>query len=206
MEQPPQDLEGQTVTYAEPQNRRQSQFEPNRRQSQYEPNNRNSQYEPNRRQSQFEPNRRQSQYGTHIHIDTGNGVKRGNSNFRRQKSLVRPERERVDRNHPQYFYRNVTQNLDGSHVKVQPSTTGTDPTGQGVPPRSAGVRRGKSVLGREIEKPGHVRTKAKGPKQVVVVEDPLKKKEPREWPSKWIVYYNAITCCFPAAILKSCGK
>ncbi|ORZ27107.1 chitin synthase-domain-containing protein, partial [Lobosporangium transversale] len=126
----------------------------------------------------------------------------------RQKSLVRPERERVDRNHPQYFYRNVTQNLDGSHVRVQPSTTGTDPTGAAVPNRSAGLRRGKSVLGREIEKPGHSRAKVKtnAPKRKIIpdLKDPLKEKK-REWPSKWVIYYNAITCCFPAALLSKCG-
>jgi len=39
------------------------------------------------------------------------------------------------------------------------------------------------------------------------MKNPLKKKaEKKEWPSKWIIYYNAITCCFPAALLKSCGK
>ncbi|KAI1316586.1 Chitin synthase, class 3 [Mortierella claussenii] len=151
-------------------------------------------------------NRRQSQGG--LTIDT-NMRGRPNPNFRRQKSLVRPERERVDRSHPQYFYRNVTQNLDGSHVKVQPSTTGTDPTGGVAPGRSAGgVRRGKSVLGREIEKPGQMRVKAKAtaPKRKIIadIKNPLKKKK-REWPSKWIMYYNAITCCFPAALLKSCG-
>ncbi|KAG0307680.1 Chitin synthase, class 3 [Dissophora globulifera] len=167
MEQPYQDLESPTVTYAEPYNRRQSQGG--------------------------------------LTIDTS---RRSNTNFRRQKSLVRPERERVDRNHPQYFYRNVTQNLDGSHVKVQPSTTGTDPTG-GVPlGRSAGVRRGKSVLGREIEKPGQLRAKSKTatPKRKIIadIKNPLKK-EKREWPSKWIMYYNAITCCFPAALLNKCG-
>ncbi|KAF9980018.1 Chitin synthase, class 3, partial [Modicella reniformis] len=166
MEQPYQDLEGQTVTYAEPESRRQSQIG--------------------------------------LQMDASKGR---NTNFRRQKSLVRPERERVDRSHPQYFYRNATQNLDGSHVRVQPSTTGTAPNG-GVQPARSGVRRGKSVLGREIEKPGHMRAKTKpsGAKRKIPAElnDPLKKKG-REWPSKWVIYYNAITCCFPAAILKSCG-
>ncbi|KAF8938623.1 glycosyltransferase family 2 protein [Dissophora ornata] len=169
MEQPYQDLESPTVTYAEPQNRRHSQGG--------------------------------------LTIDTN--VRRPNPNFRRQKSLVRPERERVDRNHPQYFYRNVTQNLDGSHVKVQPSTTGTDPTGGAAPGRSAGVvRRGKSVLGREIEKPGQMRAKEKAaaPKRKIIADlkIPLKKQK-REWPSSWIIYYNAVTCCFPAALLNKCG-
>ncbi|KAG0245849.1 chitin synthase-domain-containing protein [Mortierella sp. GBAus27b] len=130
-----------------------------------------------------------------------------NSNFKRQKSLVRPERERIDKNHPQYHYRNATQNLDGSNIRVQASTTGNDPTGPSISrtmSRSGGVRRGKSVLGREPEKAGQPRIKAKSsaPKNKF---DGLLKKKTWEWPSKWVMYYNAITCCFPAALLKSCG-
>ncbi|KAF9113733.1 Chitin synthase, class 3 [Mortierella sp. AM989] len=161
-----QDLENPTVTYAEPQIRRQSQ--------------------------------------SGLIVDT---TRRAGA-MRRQKSLVRPERERIDRNHPQYFYRNVTQNLDSNHIMIQASTTGTDPTGAPPNRSTGGVRRGKSVLGREIEKPGQLRTKdktgASKHKVVADVKDPLKK-EKREWPSKWIMYYQAITCCFPAAVLKTCG-
>ncbi|KAG0014199.1 Chitin synthase, class 3 [Entomortierella chlamydospora] len=128
--------------------------------------------------------------------------------FKRQKSLVRPERERVDRNHPQYYYRNATQNLDGSNIRVQASSTGTDPTGAPVG-RTGGVRRGKSVLGREPEKPGQPRLKAKEAAEkgtpFVDIKGKLKGKS-REWPSKWVIYYNAVTCCFPPALLKSFGK
>ncbi|KAG0075031.1 Chitin synthase, class 3, partial [Podila epicladia] len=153
-----------------------------------------------------EPHNRRQSGGLSLTIDT----RRPNPNFRRQKSLVRPERERIDKNHPQYFYRNVTQNLDGSHIKVQASTTGNNPTGAPVGRTTGGVRRGKSVLGREPEKPGQMRNKSKSqPKRKTIADiknlkNPLKK-EKREWPSKWIIYYNAITCCFPAAILGKCG-
>jgi len=161
--------------------------------------------------------RRQSQ-GV-LTIDTSNSAnrtQRPTTNFRRQKSLVRPERERIDRNHPQYYYRNATQNLDGSNIRVQASTTGNDPmmapTNNSTVVGGAGIRRGKSVLGREIEKPGQMRNKAKAAASkrktiadIKNLKNPLKK-EKREWPSKWIIYYNAITCCFPAALLKRCGK
>ncbi|KAF9318771.1 Chitin synthase, class 3 [Podila horticola] len=153
-----------------------------------------------------EPHNRRQSGGLSLTIDT----RRPNPNFRRQKSLVRPERERIDKNHPQYFYRNVTQNLDGSHIKVQASTTGNNPTGTPMGRATGGVRRGKSVLGREPEKPGQMRSKSKSqPKRKTIADiknlkNPLKK-EKREWPSKWIIYYNAITCCFPAAILGKCG-
>ncbi|KAG0211632.1 Chitin synthase, class 3 [Mortierella sp. NVP41] len=157
-------------------------------------------------------------------IDTSNSANRTTprsaTGFRRQKSLVRPERERIDRNHPQYYYRNATQNLDGSHIKVQASTTGNDPmmaptspsAGRANAMAAGGIRRGKSVLGREIEKPGQMRNKAKAAAaskrktiaDIKNLKNPLKKSK-REWPSKWIIYYNAITCCFPGALLKRCG-
>ncbi|KAF9289779.1 glycosyltransferase family 2 protein [Linnemannia elongata] len=148
--------------------------------------------------------RRQNGAGANsgLSVDTN----RRPTNFKRQKSLIRPDRERIDKNHPQYYYRNATQNLDGSGIKVQASTTGIDPTGA-TPIRTGGVRRGKSVLGREIEKPGQ-RPKVKASdakrKPIVDIKNPLKKRT-KECPSPWIVYFNAITCCFPAALLKSCG-
>ncbi|KAK8164211.1 chitin synthase-domain-containing protein [Phyllosticta citrichinensis] len=42
--------------------------------------------------------------------------------LRQKKSLVRPERSRIDRDHPNYYYRQHAQHMD-----VQPSTTGIDP-------------------------------------------------------------------------------
>ncbi|KAG0084617.1 Chitin synthase, class 3, partial [Podila epicladia] len=143
--------------------------------------------------------------GPSLTIDAANRPSgpRPGANFKRQKSLVRPERERIDRNHPQYFYRNATQNLDGSNIKVQASTTGNDPSAPMN--RATGVRRGKSVLGREPEKPEGLRARPKPqPKRRLEVKNPLKNTT-REWPSSWIMYYNAITCCFPAALLRSCG-
>ncbi|KAL8764820.1 MAG: hypothetical protein Q9209_007864 [Squamulea sp. 1 TL-2023] len=40
----------------------------------------------------------------------------------RKRSLIRPERNRIDRDHPQYRYRQAAQKMD-----VQPSSTGHDP-------------------------------------------------------------------------------
>jgi len=40
----------------------------------------------------------------------------------RKKSLIRPERNRIDRDHPNYHYRKHAQNMP-----VHPSTTGNDP-------------------------------------------------------------------------------
>lgn len=47
-------------------------------------------------------------------------------NLNRKKSLVKPERSRIDPNHPKFHYTQVT-NQESSHLKVQPSTTGANP-------------------------------------------------------------------------------
>ncbi|KIX01360.1 uncharacterized protein Z518_09085 [Rhinocladiella mackenziei CBS 650.93] len=44
------------------------------------------------------------------------------SELNRKKSLIRPERSRIDRDHPNYHYRKHAQNME-----VFPSTTGNDP-------------------------------------------------------------------------------
>ncbi|EMG46070.1 CHS3 Chitin synthase 3 [Candida maltosa Xu316] len=44
----------------------------------------------------------------------------------RKKSLIRPERSRIDANHPRFHYTQVA-NQEADHIKVQPSSTGIDP-------------------------------------------------------------------------------
>lgn len=44
----------------------------------------------------------------------------------RKKSLVRPERSRINPDHPKFHYTQVT-NQESSHLKVQPSSTGVNP-------------------------------------------------------------------------------
>lgn len=52
--------------------------------------------------------------------------------FARKRSLIRPERGRIDPSHPQYHYTQVTAQ-QSSHLHVQPSSTGLDPILQEVP-------------------------------------------------------------------------
>lgn len=76
---------------------------------------------------------------------------------RRQKSLVRPERERIDPNHRQFHYRQrATEHLGADRVAA--STTGniplhyqdvTERRAQRLPSFRRSIRRGKSILGRE---------------------------------------------------------
>lgn len=44
----------------------------------------------------------------------------------RKRSLVRPERQRLDPDHPRYHYAQVASQ-EAAHLKIQPSTTGLDP-------------------------------------------------------------------------------
>ena len=46
----------------------------------------------------------------------------GTGEFQRKRSLIRPERNRIDRDHPNYHYRQHAANMD-----VLPSSTGNDP-------------------------------------------------------------------------------
>ncbi|KAI8063534.1 chitin synthase-domain-containing protein [Gongronella butleri] len=55
---------------------------------------------------------------------------------RRQRSLVRPERERIDARHRQYHYRQRTINRGQTQQNVAPSTTGNQPFLQQSPPQS----------------------------------------------------------------------
>ncbi|CCE85995.1 Piso0_005639 [Millerozyma farinosa CBS 7064] len=48
------------------------------------------------------------------------------SELSRKKSLVRPERTRIDPDHPRYHYTQVA-NQESNHLRIQPSTTGLDP-------------------------------------------------------------------------------
>lgn len=57
----------------------------------------------------------------------------------RKKSLVRPERSRMDPNHPRFHYTQVA-NQEAGHLKVQPSLTGLDPR-RSMETRNSGLLR-----------------------------------------------------------------
>ncbi|KAF8324131.1 hypothetical protein DL93DRAFT_2049076 [Clavulina sp. PMI_390] len=70
--------------------------------------------------------------------------------FRRKKSLVRPDREKIDPSHRQWHYRNHAAQLEeeglqdpasGRGMAIEPSTTGNAP--------HSGLRRGRSLLARD---------------------------------------------------------
>ncbi|CAE6437659.1 unnamed protein product [Rhizoctonia solani] len=134
------------------------------------------------------------------------------ADMRRKKSLVRPDRERIDPGHRQWHYRSHVG--DSTNVAVQPSATGNAP---------ANIRRGKSLLGRDEEtgeggifrrhgqtlKRRQVNTQDSPPPPV---KDDLPE-EPKRWIDSigpgpkncWFLYCYILTCCVPRFLLASCG-
>ncbi|ETS64860.1 hypothetical protein PaG_00830 [Moesziomyces aphidis] len=76
-------------------------------------------------------------------LDPESGFSAQNANFRRKKSLVRPDRERMDPNHRQWYYRNHAAHMDviagsGGRLGYMPSTTGHLPQ-HGAAPHGSGM-------------------------------------------------------------------
>lgn len=124
----------------------------------------------------------------------------------RQRSLVRPERERNDPNSRLYHYRQRAANEQDTNLA--PSSTGNQPlrttsmrrndmpTLERRPTaRQNLLRRGKSILGRE-EKIDHV--------DAAIDYDNENKKG--KWCDPWLTYCQIITCCIPKQLLRCAGK
>ncbi|PWN24159.1 hypothetical protein BCV69DRAFT_240309, partial [Microstroma glucosiphilum] len=189
-----------------------------------------------------------------------------NNNFKRKKSLVRPDRERMDPNHRQWYYRNHAAQLDmvdasgrpSHHIGYMPSTTGHLPQhgaafpgyginhmqgpgggisglgmvqpadagrpnnmppgglGRAPPPGAPGLRRGKSILGREedqVETGINFLKRGVSLKRTKSQASGHRKELPRDWaaagqekPSRmaniapgpvgpWMIYCYALTIC-----------
>ncbi|KAF9535696.1 glycosyltransferase family 2 protein [Crepidotus variabilis] len=134
----------------------------------------------------------------------------------RKKSLVRPDREKIDPGHRQWHYRShVAQLEEEGHgrVGVMPSTTGNAPN----------LRRGQSLLGREedvhesglqlFKRGATLRRKRAQTQQQSAVLPPTpdtKKKNRGCWkgpgPSgPWMIYCLVLTCWVPPFLMRSCG-
>ncbi|RCH94197.1 Chitin synthase, class 3, partial [Rhizopus stolonifer] len=112
---------------------------------------------------------------------------------RRQRSLVRPERERNARNSRLYYYRQrATQDTPSDPTRNQPvKTIPQDPTFRRSTAREQFLRRGKSILGREEKD---------------VIENTTNQKT--NWFSgfdPWMTYCRLITFCIPGPILRCAG-
>ncbi|KIM47653.1 glycosyltransferase family 2 protein [Hebeloma cylindrosporum] len=129
----------------------------------------------------------------------------------RKKSLVRPDREKIDPGHRQWYYRShVAQLEEEGHgrVGVMPSTTGNYP-----------LRRGRSLLAREEDvhesglalfKRGHTLRRKRQPSVTPTPALPEANKKRGCWngpgPSgPWMIYCVILTLLVPSFVLKSCG-
>ncbi|KAF2281304.1 chitin synthase 4 [Westerdykella ornata] len=134
----------------------------------------------------------------------------------RKRSLIRPERSRIDPSHPNYHYRQHAQKMT-----VYPSTTGNDPILEDY-------MEGETVSSDSTEmKPPHLRNESSGPyndKQAPLDDgrpnrrltrsktaDKLerqrqKEKEALRPPSLWNIYCAVITFWCPDAVLRCFGK
>jgi hypothetical protein len=113
---------------------------------------------------------------------------------KRGKSLVRPERERIDPNHRQYHYHQAASQAPVE--TIQPSRTGNLP--RTLSTKSYAIRRGKSVLGRE-EKGGNEA-------DFEYEQEPSKSTWKSKIPGPWMTYCYLLTCCVPPQLLSCAGN
>ncbi|KAG8527168.1 uncharacterized protein KY384_008598 [Bacidia gigantensis] len=143
----------------------------------------------------------------------------GPTDINRKKSLIRPERRKMDRDHPNYHYRQHAQNME-----VYPSTTGVDPlmeeadeadtlindekghnTGDDEPSPRGRDRDLKPVVGNGTKRTRRLRRKDA---KTLSDEDKRRQKELEAItpPSLWNIYCRILTWWAPGAILGCFGK
>jgi chitin synthase len=153
------------------------------------------------------------------------------SEIQRKRSLIRPERNRIDRDHPNYHYRQHAANM-----AVLPSTTGNDPIIEDIeettteetalgsshdgasdelPPQMDTLRKGRRVRKGEVvmEKADlqEPRTRQKLTRErtrQLTKEEKQRQKDldPVKPPSLWNVYCAIVTFWCPDFVLKCFGK
>lgn len=147
--------------------------------------------------------------------------------MQRKRSLIRPERNRIDRDHPNYHYRQHAANMD-----VLPSSTGNDPIMEDIdttPTEASGLRssheaesdapiRKPSRRGRgagpgdvgSTEKGGaHSGTKLTRQRTHKMTKEEKERQQQLEVlkpPSLWNVYCAIVTFWCPGFVLKCFGK
>lgn len=165
-------------------------------------------------------------------MDDMMGSQIGASDIGRKRSLVRPERNRIDQDHPNYHYRQHAQNMT-----VQPSTTGNDPIiedldenetvvsdetdvkrlNRSIPGSPEGTYtdtsppRGRNAQPAPVFGNGNKRLQKAGKKQARKQLNEEEKRRQKELdavkpPSLWNVYCHIVTFWCPAAILSCFGK
>jgi chitin synthase len=164
----------------------------------------------------------------------GGDPEAGEERVGRKKSLVRPDREKMEPGHRLWHYRTHAAQLEQEHggrVGVMPSSGYIisrlfllglkiiyPATGNAPPPGRPGVRRGRSILGREEDvhesglalfKRGTTRRLRRQPS---TPEPPPPQSKgsflfrdvpgPKDW---WMLYCVILTICIPNFLLGGCG-
>lgn len=154
------------------------------------------------------------------------------SRVSRKRSLVRPERERIDPGHRQYHYRNMAAQLDEHGTRhVMPSSTPSfsQPSlpcspllflATGNLPTQPQLRRGRSLLARDqdvaesglsIFRRGTLRRR---PSSANAVPQQQQREKPKRgfWDrigpgpkDGWMIYCWILTCCIPPFLLSTFG-
>ncbi|KAI0701286.1 chitin synthase-domain-containing protein [Cerioporus squamosus] len=155
---------------------------------------------------------RQRQYSAYQSSPPPMDVEAGYADGRvlRKKSLVRPDREKIDPHHRQWHYRNHAAQMLNEGGEALPSTTGNAP-------QRGNLRRGKSLLGREEDvhesglalfKRGTLRRKKSAPRaspsDAPNSEGCLSKMGPGP-KDAWYIYCYVATCFVPSFLLHACG-
>lgn len=144
--------------------------------------------------------------------------------FSRKRSLIRPERNRIGKDHRNYYYHKHAANME-----TMPSSTGNDPILEnldGSTERSAESQangsfsdsppRKNRVTSSELEKgQAHVKTRTSRNKSGKITKDARREKKSRRRsavqaeqirpPSVWNVYCAIVTFWCPDFMLKCCG-
>jgi len=135
---------------------------------------------------------------------------RQSGELHRKRSLIKPERRRVDKNDSNYHYIKHAANMS-----VQPSTTGADPvlediedeesntsgSAEGSPINRARSRRRSESRGR-----GGPKKLQKMPDQPLIRAKPTKQQQQAQGPSLWKAWYHLVTIWCPDSVLKLFGK
>ena len=142
--------------------------------------------------------------------------------FQRKRSLIRPERNRIGKDHPNYHYRKHAANMN-----TLPSSTGNDPILEdlegttdlsGAGSRNGDANSDDSPPRRKLERaqPGEgeknrVRRRTSGGGKPSRIQKEGPKREPKvveqvRPPSFWNIYCAILTFWAPDFMLKCCGK
>jgi len=146
----------------------------------------------------------------------------------RKKSLVRPDREKIEPGHRHWHYRTHAAMLEDTNANlVQPSSVSYPPAllfispfpplATGNAPHRTSLRRGQSLLGREEDvhesglalfRRGTLRRKRQSPTDVDQAPE-----RRRRWLGNipgphngWVTYCYLLTVCVPPFLLRSCGE